>query len=66
MVDDDPIRLVVEVPVRCDETALDVEEGAAHAQVVGLSEGPEPDQYGGHVFIALGGEEVLDPVCGHC
>ena len=63
--DDDPIWLVVEIPVRGDEAALDVEERAAHAQVVGLSEGPEPDQDGGHVFIALGGEEVLDPVCGY-
>lgn len=66
VMDDDPIRLVVEVSVRCDETALDVEERAAHAQVVGLSEGPEPDQHGGHVFIVLDGEEVLDPVCGYC
>lgn len=66
VMDDDPIRLVVEVPVRCEETALDVEERAAHTQVIGLSKGPEPDQHSGHVFIALGREEVLDPVCGYC
>ena len=66
VMDDDAIGLVVEVSVGCDETALDVEERAADTQVVGLSEGPEPYQYGGHVFVALGGEEALDVVRGCC
>lgn len=65
VMDDDSIRLVEEVPVCCDVTSLDVEEGAAHTQVIGLSERPEPDQHGGHVLIASGGEEVLDPICGY-
>ena len=66
VVNDHAIGLVVEVPVRCDEAALDVEQGAAHSEVIRLSEGPEPDQNDGQVLVALGGEEGLPVLCGCC
>lgn len=59
MMEDNAIRLVVKVFICCNVTALEA-KGVAHIQFEGLPEWPKPEQYGGHVFITVSGNGILE------